>query len=122
MKLDGDGKNQNHATALVAAQIDFDMESIMQYEASKKLKTATDDSLAVEHLRGRVFVGNATARDFTTAWSKQDQILVNVKALQDELSSFRKLYDESTSCEEVIRQRFLFEEPHCKRHGIHPQG
>lgn len=45
-------------------------ESIMQYEARKKLKTATDGSLAVEHLRDRVLVGNATAREFTTAWSQ----------------------------------------------------
>lgn len=38
-------ENRDIATALVAADIEFDTESTMQYEARKKLKTATDGSL-----------------------------------------------------------------------------
>lgn len=87
------------------------------------------------HLPGRSFVGNATARGFTTAWAKQDeiwgklgviqadnkwltgshdqvnnnyqQVMIDLKALQEECSFFRKVYDESVLSEEIIRQCFL---------------
>ena len=89
---------------LIAANIEYEAEDIMYDEARKKLRTAADGSLTTGYPRDRIFVRNSRSEEFVSAWSTQDEILGELKALRAENAQRDArddaLYDEFSRSEE----------------------
>lgn len=63
-------ENAEVVTALLAANLDYNSDDTMRYEARKKMKTATEGTLNVDYVQDKAFVTNSQASPFATAWAK----------------------------------------------------
>lgn len=62
-------ENAEIVTMLLAANLDYNSDDTMRYEARKKMKTATEGTLNVDYVQDKAFVTNSQASPFATAWA-----------------------------------------------------
>ena len=61
-------ENSETTTVLMAANIAFDFEDIMEQNTKKILYTTTDGCLSADYVWDHIFVNNPLAGEFTNAW------------------------------------------------------
>lgn len=97
-------ENSEVATALLAADIDYDLEETMRYETRKKMKTATEGTLNIDYVRNQTFVTNPPASPFTAALAEQEETKSEVRSVKSELDSVKKDLEKWTGEHEALRR------------------
>lgn len=87
------------------ADVEYDSEETMKYEARKKIKTAADGSLNVDYTQDQAFITNSRASPFAVAWAKQEEMDARFRSLKYELDVVKEEHDGLK--EEEIRHRFM---------------
>lgn len=102
-------ENSEVATALLAADVDYDSEDTMRYETRKKTKTATEGTLNIDYVRDQTSVTNSRASPFAAALAEQEETRSEIKSIKSKLDSTKKELDsakkEWAGKHEALRER-----------------
>ena len=98
-------ENSEVATALLAADVDYDSEDTMRYETRKKMKTATEGTLNIDYVRDQTFVANSRASPFAAALAEQEETRAEIKTIKSKLDSVEKEQTKWLEKHDALRER-----------------